>query len=368
MTTRMMKAFYGLIIVLFLLLSSSFAATFYVGSCHASSYSTISAAVAAAPPGSTIDVCPGTYAEQVFITQPLTLQGINAKNNDRATISVPFVIGGGLNWRFVADPDGGAAMVAPQIYVNSPAGAVTIRDLTIDASAEATSPACFAPGYWHTTGIFFLNSSGVVNGVSTLGQGKNSGCGIGVRAFGAVPATFTLSNSFLQDAHQSGVILEGVGLTVNVSRNVLDLTSNSYGISSTDVSGTISSNFVNVAGDLIADSGSGGSVTMSDNVLRGVTGCSAAMFLSRAVQVIGNKTEGCLTGIELDSGSTGAVTLKSNLVISATIGIDLGCDANVTLAGNSVNNAVEGVDNVPSSLSTAGIGFDNVTTVKTWSC
>jgi len=51
-----------------LLAPSVFAKTLYVGTCHTPSYSTISAAVAAAPAGTIINVCPGTYAEQVFIT------------------------------------------------------------------------------------------------------------------------------------------------------------------------------------------------------------------------------------------------------------------------------------------------------------
>src|SRR5208337_3898185 len=114
-----------------MLTPGAFASTLYVGTCHTPSYSTISAAVAAAPAGSIVDVCPGTYPEQVFITQALTLQGITAKNTDRATITAPIPASGGPpTWQFVADPDGGAAMVAPQIFVSSPVGAVTIRNLT----------------------------------------------------------------------------------------------------------------------------------------------------------------------------------------------------------------------------------------------
>src|SRR3981189_2967160 len=49
--------------------SSPSAPTFVVGTCKPglSSYPSISAAVAAAPSGSTVQVCPGTYPEQVTI-------------------------------------------------------------------------------------------------------------------------------------------------------------------------------------------------------------------------------------------------------------------------------------------------------------
>src|SRR5208337_4716110 len=171
--TMMMEAFSRLTAVCFLLISSSFAATYYVGSCHASSYPTISAAVAVAAPGSTVKVCPGTYPEQVFIMQPLTLEGISSGNGDRARITPPILPAGGPpNWQFVPDPDIPGLMVAPQIYAKSPTGAVTIENLTIDASLETTSPACYATGYWFTTAIFFENSSGTIKGVNTVGQGK----------------------------------------------------------------------------------------------------------------------------------------------------------------------------------------------------
>jgi hypothetical protein len=43
-------------------------------------FTTISAAVIGVPAGSKIQVCPGTYPEQVTISQPLTLEGISSGN------------------------------------------------------------------------------------------------------------------------------------------------------------------------------------------------------------------------------------------------------------------------------------------------
>jgi parallel beta-helix repeat protein len=50
-------------------------------SCTQAAYSTIQSAVAGAAPGGTVVVCAGTYAEDVAIAQPLTLQGKNAVIN-----------------------------------------------------------------------------------------------------------------------------------------------------------------------------------------------------------------------------------------------------------------------------------------------
>src|SRR6202162_5946177 len=61
--------------------------TEYVGTCKAGSFPTIGAAVAAAPSGATILVCPGIYPEQVTITKPLTVEGIQSNNHDAAIIT-----------------------------------------------------------------------------------------------------------------------------------------------------------------------------------------------------------------------------------------------------------------------------------------
>ena len=50
-------------------------------SCGTATFSHIGAAVAAAPSGGTVVVCPGTYAEDVLINKPLTLLGGNATIN-----------------------------------------------------------------------------------------------------------------------------------------------------------------------------------------------------------------------------------------------------------------------------------------------
>ncbi|HKM46800.1 MAG TPA: NosD domain-containing protein [Terriglobales bacterium] len=205
--------------------------------------------------------------------------------------------------------------------------------------------------------------------MNTVGQGKNSGCGIGIWDFvaGTAPAKLSLTNSSLQDANDIGLYLEGAGLSVSVSNNVLDLASNTWGIEINNPSGTISSNFVSApANALVYDpSESGVSITYSGNVLRGTTGC-AALDLYRPAQVTGNKIDGCTVGIALEAAPI-AVTIKTNLIVNATTGMFLACNA-VTLSGNTVNNAALGVYDFPGPLSSAQVTFDNVDTVATSVC
>ncbi len=47
-------------------------------SCRSASYSTIQSAVDAAKPGATVTVCPGSYTEDVIVSSPLTLRGVDA--------------------------------------------------------------------------------------------------------------------------------------------------------------------------------------------------------------------------------------------------------------------------------------------------
>src|ERR1035438_6959216 len=65
-----------------LIASAADAKTVQVGTCEPQmrAYSTITQAVSSVPAGSIVWVCPGTYAEQVTITKPLTLRGAGEGN------------------------------------------------------------------------------------------------------------------------------------------------------------------------------------------------------------------------------------------------------------------------------------------------
>jgi hypothetical protein len=61
-----------------------------VGTCGGSpAFPTIQAAVTAAPSGSMVRICPGTYAEQVVVTKPLTLRGLQSGGSSGAVIVPP---------------------------------------------------------------------------------------------------------------------------------------------------------------------------------------------------------------------------------------------------------------------------------------
>src|SRR5580700_1043739 len=72
------------------LIPRAFAATVAVGTCtNFPYYTTIQTAVTASPAGSTIEICPGTYAEQVTINKKLTLIGVANSQSQKAPVIVP---------------------------------------------------------------------------------------------------------------------------------------------------------------------------------------------------------------------------------------------------------------------------------------
>jgi len=74
--------------MLIALSSRAFAVT--VGTCEPGpQYPTIQAAVTAATPGSTVNICPGTYPEQVLITKNLHLVGVFSGTKHSAVVTSP---------------------------------------------------------------------------------------------------------------------------------------------------------------------------------------------------------------------------------------------------------------------------------------
>ena len=97
---------------------------------------TITLAVAAVSPGGTIKVCPGTYPEQVVISKPLTIQGIQDGNNDAAVIVPPVRGSGSEHDQALAVPCLLAILTAAQILVTATTGPVNISNLTVDGSGN----------------------------------------------------------------------------------------------------------------------------------------------------------------------------------------------------------------------------------------
>ena len=349
---------------LFLGAQLSTANTVQVGGClkGVTNFTTISAAVAAVPADSTIKVCPGTYAEQVVISTPLTLEGISSGNLGRAIVAFP---GGGLTTVTTVTDQG---VVAPQVLVE--AGPVNITNITVDGTGNNLN----GTGN-KLAGIFYASgASGTVNGVLARAQ-NGCGCGVGIWAEnGSGPSeSVTIENSLVRDADFLGMFLaSGVSpptLTATVKGN--QIINTPTGILSGFLDGIISSNSIidHASVGILSD---GSSTTIISNVISAVQGKSVVI----GIQIIGNgivksntimDENGSSTGSGIDVSLTTGATVEGNKIIDSVVGIEFGCKTGNTVSGNTINGMNVGLGSVPTGLSVPGT-VQNVDTLRTGGC
>ena len=139
---------------------SAAAQTSAVGNCKPSlpSYPTIQLAVNAVIAGSLIQVCPGSYPEQVVVNKNVTLKGIAAANQGAAIITSP---PGGLVQNTASLATGNP--IAAQLLVQAPATAVSITNITVDGSNNLIATCGLNP-----IGIYFQNASGTITRAAVL--------------------------------------------------------------------------------------------------------------------------------------------------------------------------------------------------------
>jgi hypothetical protein len=203
------------------------------------SYPTISQAVSSVPAGSTIFICPGTYAEQVVITKKLTLEGV-AGNGSMGSAAT------GSNNPVVVSPSGGVLVnsndlypyggdpnqpTAAQILVQTPSNAlptpivVNISNITVDGSNNGLGDCTI-----DLVGIYYQNASGTVNHVTTRFQelppadfGCQDGLAIYVQSgYGTGgSAVVTVENSSVHDYDKNGITADGSGTIATITGNYI---------------------------------------------------------------------------------------------------------------------------------------------------
>jgi hypothetical protein len=323
---------------------SVLAANFAVGTCEPKlvSFSTISDAVSSSsvPAGSTVEVCPGTYPEQVTISKALTLEGITSGNSNQAIITVPVA---GL----VLDASG----FAVQIEVT--AGPVNITNITVDGTGNDLGGSALLIGIFYGSG-----SSGVIKDVTTRNQ-LNSGQGTGILAdnTNGTIESVTIEDCSVHDFDDIGIGVEG-NFTATVKANHVNGSSAPRIGIAVMSAGSVTDNEVTGPGISVGfgiDVDFPG-VTISDNTVTnwntGLIDSDAAKYTSNTV---GNTERGFFLAL---AGST----VESNTITQANVGIDFDCRT-VAVKSNTINDAATGIDNVPSGLSSANAYF-NVSEIR----
>jgi hypothetical protein len=312
------------------------ASSVQVGTCipNLQTYSTISAAVSGVPAGSTIQVCPGTYAEQVTITQSLTLTGFNTGIANQALVTVPAA---GL----VANTTSMfGESVAAQILVLG-AGPVNITNIAVDGTGGDLSCASWIAGIFYGSG-----SSGTVSRVRASSQ-VDTTCGVGIWAENSTSSTqsVTIRDSSVYNVDSAG-IFAGSGapstLSVTIHNNVVNAGAAVAAIDTDSVAGSVSGNNV-VGSSSFGVFDISGSHVQSNTIM----GPTDGIYLAAGGTAYGNNVSGSSLGILL--GASGA-TLNGNRVMSSTTaGVELGCYA-ANVSDNLINDAPIGVDSAAAAL------------------
>ena len=341
------------------------ATTLVVGNCKSGGYSSIQAAINAAPAGATVQVCPGTYPEQVEITRALTLEGISSNGSDQALIVPP---ANGLTQ--TAATDAGTS-VAYQLWVNNSPGPVNISNITLSGGLNGVSgcPPAIA-------GIFYQNSPGTINEVSALGQIGN-GCGVGIWVEGGSSnPSVTVENSVVRSFDYLGIFVEtyntnyATELTAKITSNiVLAYQSACYAgiVVESGTTSTVTKNGLSVApngspnicqyGIFIAPFAAG---SVSANTIEQYA--NGIETYADGVPVTSNTLLNNPTGINLQ---TAAATIKQNSIVVSTAGIEFNCLANPNVQSNTINFAGYGLHRVPSGLSTSTNKVFNTDFIRT---
>jgi parallel beta helix pectate lyase-like protein len=287
--------------------------TVVVGTCkNLVQFATIQAAVNASPSGTIIDVCPGTYSEQVKIAKSLTLIGVESGTSDAAVVVPPSagLVQNGSD--IFGNP------VAAQIFVAAATGRVTISNLTVDGNGNNLA-GCGAP---ELEGIYFQNTSGEINNNVVRNQYQTD-----YADFGGCQNGFAINVESLTGAH-----------TVSVSNNSV----RSY-----------QKNGITATGAATGADSPGPSVSISGNRIVGL----AATALNWQGVYLGDGTA-AENGVQLGFGASGSIT--ANIVNDNIWGQDTSTDTGDAASGILVY-ASKGITVENNSVSSAQFGIVAVT-------
>jgi Periplasmic copper-binding protein (NosD) len=309
------------------------AKTVQVGGCKTNlpNFPSISNALASVSANSTIEVCPGTYPEQLTITQAVKLEGITFGSADAAIIAVP---GAGLAQNGSSTAEG---PIAAQVDVQNAAGPVSISNMIVDGT-NGTCATSGDPSY----GIAFEGSGGTLS---------NS-------------AVRNVTNSTCNSLTGGAIDVEGasVKLTLNSIHDFSDV-----GINVNAGTITASTNTIEHGGTGIqVASGTGLSIT--SNTIIGMANSGVAMDATTTSKITANKIGGGSNGVQLtatggpstgnsvqsntitgttttavainDNGSTGGNSITGNTIIDGNCGISQGNAIGDTLTPNTMSVVV----------------------------
>jgi parallel beta-helix repeat protein len=320
-------------------------------------YSTIQSAVSTVPFNTIVMICPGSYPEQVTVSQPLTLEGVTDGTGSAAVITVPAA---GLVQNGTSNSFGA---VAVQLLVQNTVG-VTIKDLIVDGTG-GNCPATFVyPNRIVGIGILDVGSSNdgaTAAKVESVVVRNEQACSADGILADTSYATITASE--IHDINQTAI---------DAYSGQYSLTSNSiqraeaYGIVLvSDVSGSVvSENNVSDSFDGILSSNTVNNASITNNTVLNSSYVGLWIYFSSHQTVTGNIVSNALWPLVVEGGSSDTVqNNKCNDAFYDGILDELSSGGN-TITKNTVNEGPFGIfaDGTTSGDTLVPNTFNNVVT------
>ena len=305
-------------------------------------FSTIQAAVSGVPAGSNVFVCPGTYPEQVVITQPINLSGVTDGTGDAAVITVP---AGGLVANGTSSSLG---PVAVQLLVENTV-LVTVTNLTIDGSGAGCVPGAarvFGLEYYFVGTPVDGTSAGRVSNVVVRNELDTCTLTDGIEIDNSY---VTISNNEVHDIDITPI--GSLGGQVNITNNNIQNALNGVVVGGGSAANTVTGNTVSNVGPRVGFTlpvglwVNGGSATVTKNTVSSAPGGYGIYLPSTTTgtNVNGNKVAGTYLGVYM-LNSTANTLVQSNTIASTTYGIaDLSTGGGNNVTKNTVNESYYGV-------------------------
>lgn len=311
-------------------------------------YPTIQSAVSSVPPFATVIVCPGTYPEQVVISQPTTLQGLVA-GAEIITVPASGLVGNTTSSYY--------GTLAAQLLATNTSG-VTVKDIIVDG----TGSKC-ASGVTYVAGIVFykigvpadVNSGGTIQNMVVRNVYPSNCYGEGIWSD---ISYITIVGNDVHDLNNSGVYA-AVGNNSIVSNNIAHLGFATYldSASGTTISGNTS--FGTYYGSVLLN---GSSISLTKNSMVNSSYAIYVYAVSNGT-ITQNKISGSYQGmlmygvksttvqgniinnsggpaIYVDDFGPGGNTIKGNTILEAPCGISQGSAVGDILSPNTLLGVV----------------------------
>jgi hypothetical protein len=308
--------------------------TYIVGTCKAGTqFTTIQAALNKSPSANVIEVCPGTYPEQLTIINAVTLEGIASGNSAQVRITSP---AGGLVTNATIN---GSDPAAVHVFVKNATGAVNLTNLTVDSSNNKVMSFVFL------VGVLYQHSPGTVNHVIAVHQQANElGYGIYMEGGSSNPSV-TVENCSVHDFDFGGIYVTGpLGPT-----DIAGSSGFTSDIPTGQITAKVENNFVYSATEdtinMLFGSSTVDTVTGNISLNSGLLGTFGMTVDANTGTVIsGNTIIGTQTGISLEDDGP---SLKSNKMYALTgDGIFLNVNLKTSqITGNTIQDtSFDGID------------------------